>query len=369
MSDPRTVLYVVGSRDAGGVGRAGLHSAETLASAGWIQPLVCGPAGGLLELAATAGLPVAKLAPAPALRHRNASIERAVGDADLVHALGLEAARLVQSVGVPESVPLVVTVDDVDERRRLRRLFGSPFSTLRRRNALRWLVPGCTATFRLLHSGLVRGDQVVTLPLLPFAEQLHREWTVARAAARLQLGVAPGTHVVVGVGPSHAAAMRRVGSTIVRRAGEIVGVWIDTGQRARPRVGRSGGLIVVTASEGRQLLPAMDVLLADGSLLVARHAAVDARWAGVPIVTTPTDAAAEMVRHSINGYVCTVSEIASALDAAVDMAVARTLPHRSVERRHSDEPRDTAAVTARCYSAILGHPLLRPVLIGRRAAR
>jgi hypothetical protein len=322
-----------------------------------------------LDVAATAGLPVVRLAPASALRRRDALLERAIGDADLVHALGLDAARLVQSVGVPESVPLVVTVDEIGERRGLQRFVGSPFSALRRRNTLRWLVPGRTATSRLVHSGLVRGDQVATLPLLPFAEHFHQEWMVTRAAARRLLAVAPGAHVVVGVGPSHAGAMRLIGSMIVGRAGDIIGVWIDTGESPHSKTGRQSEPFVVTPSEGRQLLPAMDVLLADGSPLVARHAAVDARWARVPIVTTPTDAGAEMVRHSVNGYVCIVSEMASAIEAAIDMAVARTLTHRSVERRHGDQPGDAAAVTARCYSSVLGHPLLRPVLIGRRAAR
>ena len=369
MSDPRSVLFVVGSRDSAGVVRAGLQSAKRLADAGWLQPLVCGPAGAVLEAAARTGLPVAELAPASAMGAGDELLERALGNADLVHALGLEAAHLVQSAGPPETVPLVVTIDGMGERRAVHRLRNSAFSSLRGRGALRWLVPGRIPTSRLVQSGLVRGDQVVTLPLLAYAEQTRQEWTVTRAAARLGLAVAPGARVVIGFGPAHPATLHRIALAITKRAGEIVGVWIDTGQSGGFRGRGNSGLPVVSPAEGQHLLAAMDVLVADGTQLAARHAAVDARCAGVPIVTTPDDAGAEMVRHSVNGYVCMPSEMASAIEAALEMAVARTLPHRPLERRRADQPGDPAAVTARCYSAVLGHPLLRPVLIGRRAAR
>jgi len=368
MSELRNVLYVVGSRDLAGVARAGLHIAETLTRAGWLRPLVCGPEGELVEYATATGLPVAPLASASASWRRDRTLEQAIDEADLVHAVGLEAARLVRFAGGTKNVPLVVTIDALSTRHVMRNWHRSPLSALRGHSALRFLVPGLTATSRLVHSGLVRGDQVVALPLLPFAQELHEGWPAFRAAGRERLGVAPGVQVVLGIGPAAIAPLWR-GFTMTKRAGEMVMVWIDTGDSKHLGAVRGGDVMVVTPAEGRLLLHARDVLIAKGTQLAARHPAVDARWAAVPIVTTSFDAAAETVRHSVNGYVCTPAEIMPAVEAALDMAASRTLVHQLAAGRPADPVGEAVTATARCYSSILGHPLVRPILIGRQAAR
>jgi hypothetical protein len=368
MSDLRKVLYVVGSRDVAGVGRAALSSAEALARAGGLRPLVCGPRGELANFAAAEGLPVSALAPVPASWRRDETLEGAIGDADLVHAVGLDAVRLLRSAGEPKNVPLVVSVDAVDSRRAFSRWRGSPSSVIRGCRTMRWLVPGRTATSRLVQSGVVRGDQVVTLPLLPFAQELHEDWAAARASARQRLGIAPGVQVVLGIGPARLASLYRGRSSRPDGASAATVVWIDTGNATRQRTPHGGGLIVGPA-EGRRLLPAMDLLLAGGTQLAARHPAVDALWAGIPIVSTSLDVAAETVRHSVNGYVCAPAEITPAVDAALDMAASKTLVHEAAEHRRADPAGEAVTATARCYSSILGHPLVRPVLIGRQSAR
>jgi hypothetical protein len=71
----------------------------------------------------------------------------------------------------------------------------------------------------------------------------------------------------------------------------------------------------------------------------------------------------------VNGYVCTPAEIMPAVEAALDMAASRTLVHQLAAGRPADPVGEAATATARCYSSILGHPLVRPILIGRQAAR
>ncbi len=370
MSDPRAVLIVLGSCDRVGTTKVGLQTTAKLAAEGLLRPLVLATPGPLLEAAQAVGLPTAQLPSASDHRRRADTLDQAARAADLVHALGLEAASVVRSTGVAGTIPLVVTVDGATSHHGFKKTRIAAYSAFRGSTPIRWLVHGRVAMSHLVQAGLVRGDQLVTLPVLPFSLPAQPRWGAARAAARVRLAAAPGAHVVVGIGPRHAAGFRALQSLASgHRAEAVVGVWIDTDADFRPTGRRAGALYVVAPAEGAQLLPGMDVLLADGTLLGARHPGVDARWAGVPIVATLNDVASEFVQHSVNGYVCTPAELDVGIEAAISMAMGRTLHHRPVERRRGDHPGDAAAATARCYSDILGRPLLRPVLIGRGAAR
>lgn len=370
MSDPRAVLIVLGSCDRVGATELGLETTAKLAAEGLLLPMVLGVPGPLLAAAEAVGLPTAQLPPASDHRRRADMLEEAARAADLVHAFGLEGASTVRSAGIAGTIPLVVTVDDVNGHHGFKKARTAAYSAFRGSMPIRWLVHGRVATSHLVQAGLVRGDQLVTLPVLPFSVPVQPQWGTARAAARVHLAPAPGAHVVLGIGPRHAAGFRALESlTAGHRAEAVVGVWIDTDAQFQPAERRARALYVVTPQEGEHLLPAMDVLVADGTLLGARHPAVDARWAGVPIVATPTDIASEFVQHSVNGYVCTPAQLDVGIEAAISLAVARTLHHRPIERRRGGRPGDELAATVRCYSDILGRPLLRPVLIGRRAAR
>jgi hypothetical protein len=360
VDDARTVLLVVDSQDPAGLAESGLRTAALLAATSAAAPIVTGEQGTALELAATMGLEAIELA--GTRRDRRRDLAHLVERADIVHALGLRAALSVAAVGLPAEQPVAVTVDSVAARIGGR----SPFVALRNRAATRWLVPGRTATTSLVYRGLVPGDRVMTLPVLGYAANstvAWSAWPAARAAARRRLGVPPGVHVVVGFGPGRARGLRCL-ETLSARGEPILACWIES-----QASGRQGGrLRIVSPSQGQQMFAAMDVLVADGCAIAAAHPAVDARRIGVPIVASAADVAAGLVVHSRNGYIATSTELDGAIAAALAMAVARTL-HPQPEQHGPGERERQAGITAGCYSALLGHPLVRPVLMGRRASR
>jgi hypothetical protein len=360
VDDARTVLLVVGSQDRTGLAESGLRTAAMLAATSAAVPIVAGEQGRMLELADAMGLEAIELANTRWDRRRD--LAHLAGTADVVHALGLRAAVLVAAAGLPTEQPIAVTVDAVAARIGGR----SPFAALRNRAGIRWLVPGRTATTSLVYRGLVPGDRVMTLPVLGYAANpgiAWSAWPAVRAAARRRLGVPPGVHVVVGFGPGRARGLRYL-EVLAARGEPILPCWIES----EPGRRQSRRLRLVGAAEGRQLFAAMDVLVADGCAIAAAHPAVDARQIGVPIVSTAADVAAGLVVHSRNGYIATPAELDGAIAAALAMAVARTLRPQS-EQHGLDERERQAGITAGCYSALLGHPLVRPVLMGRRASR
>lgn len=360
--EARTVLLVVGSRDGTGLVESGLRTAIRLAGTQAVSPVVAGEPGTLLALAGAIGLDTIELG--GSRRDRRHDLGRLAQTADVVHALGLQAAGLVAGADLAPEQPVAVTTDAVPLR------FGgrSPYSALRNRPATRWLVAGRTATTSLVYRGLVPGDRVITLPVLGYAEDpaVQAAWPAIRAAARRRLGVPPGAHVVIGYGSARARARRYLEalSGLPGHGDSIVACWIehapDVGRRARGRRPAGTGPV-----QGRQLFAAMDVLVADGCPIAAAHPAVDARRAGVPIVSTVTDVAAGFVVHSRNGYIATPDELDGAIGAAVAMAVSRTL-HPQPASWPPDEREIQAQLTTRCYSALLGHPLVRPALMERR---
>ncbi len=362
MREPRPILLVAGSRDDAGIGTVALETAAKLAADGLVAPIVYGHSGPLLRAAASLGMPTVDSSGVSRSERHRWLVTRTSGEVHLVHALGVEVADEIRSSGAAGLLPLVVSVD----AGRLRRTWRRPD---RGGTAVRWLVHGSTATTRLVRSGAMPGNEVVTLPLLGFTERPSADWSAARATARRALSVTAGARMVVGVGPLDSPGLHYLDQALTGSTRDaIVGIWINTGGGGRPRRHAPRRVTVVDAADGRRVLPCMDVLLADGTTLAARHPAVDAMRAGVPIVTSPTDVAAELVAQSVNGYICSPSEFAEAISAAVAMAVARTLHRHRFDRRERDLFIDAVGATARCYSSILDRPLLRPLLIGRQAA-
>jgi hypothetical protein len=364
MREPRPILLVAGSRDDAGIGTVALETAAKLAADGLVAPIVYGHSGPLLRAAASLGMSTVDSSGVSRSERHRWLVTRTSGEVHLVHALGIEVADEIRSSGTAGLLPVVVTVDGGRPSR------SSPWRRSDRGSAaVRWLVHGSTATTRLVQSGATPGNEVVMLPLLGFTERAGADWPAARATARRALSLTAGARVVVGVGPLDSPGLHYLDTALTSLARDaIVGIWINTGTAVSARRRASRRVTVVDATDGRRLLPCMDVLLADGTTLAARHPAVDAVRAGVPIVTTPTDVAAGLVSQSVNGYICSPSEFAEAISAAVAMAVARTLHRYPFDRRERDLFVDAVDATARCYSSILDRPLLRPLLIGRRAA-
>jgi hypothetical protein len=364
MREPRPILLVAGPRDDAGIGTVALETAAKLMVDGFVAPVVYGRSGPLLRVAASLGMPTVDSSGVSRSERHRWLVNRTSGEVHLVHALGVEVADEIRSSGAAGLLPLVVSVDAGRPRR------SSPWRRSDRgATPVRWLVHGSTATTRLVRSGATPGNEVVTLPLLGFTERASADWPAARATARRALSVTAGARVVVGAGPLDSPGLHYLDRALTAPARDaIVGIWINTGSTVHARRSAPRRVTVIEASDGRRLLPSMDVLLADGTTLAARHPAVDAVRAGVPIVTTPNDVAAGLVSQSVNGYICSPSEFAEAISAAVAMAVARTLHRRPFDRRERDLFIDTVSATARCYSSILDRPLLRPLLIGRQAA-
>jgi hypothetical protein len=364
MSEPRPVLLVAAADDEFSVGAVALETAATLASAGVLAPVVCALPGPLLKRARDLGLLTLDLSDSSRIDRRRQLVDCA-GAAHLVHALGFDAARLLGSARVTLALPLVVTIDHSRPRRSaLRR-----GSHIRVGTPIRWLVHGSTATGRFVQCGAARGDEVVTLPLLEFAPDAGTDWRAARESARRTMALEPGVRAVVGFGPASGAGFRHLDATLAspgRHA--FAGLWIDTDRSGTAPRRQGSRVVIVRPAEGQHLLACADVLVADGTTIAARHAAVDALKFGVPVVTTPTDLAAGLVSHSVNGYICAPRELHAAVAAAVTMSVARTLRRSSFERRRGDLPADPVEATARCYASILDRPLVRPILIGRTAA-
>lgn len=372
MSDLRSVLLLVGPTDAGDIGRPALDVAARLVSSHLIEVTVAGTCRTLIRHARELGLTTVDLS-STSSSNRQGWLRNSISRAHIVHALGVTAAGVAVSQAADQLVPVVATFDDSSvgswRSRRVRRQCDALASPVR------WLSHGRLATTRLVRSGITHADNVMTLPLLPVspavslaaAASSHRpDWGSRRAAARQRLALHPGTRVVLGVGSIHGPVARHLGAALARLSTPSVCFWLDTGQRPASSRRAASRIIAVDTVEGSRLLPAMDVLVADGTTVGARHPAVDAIYAGVPVIAGTKDLAAELVKHGTNGFVCDPADLPYALDAAFAMASERGLRTSSqgVDRR----PLDADELTARCYASALDRPLVRPVLIGRRMA-
>jgi hypothetical protein len=377
MSDLRSVLMLTGSTDAGDIGEPALEVAARLTSSRLIELTVAGTCRSLIRHARELGLRTVDLSATPP-GHRRDWLRNSLSGAHIVHALGMSAVDVALSEAADVLVPVVVTFDDSPvgnwRLRRARRLSEALVSPVR------WLTHGQVATTRLVHSGVTHAGNVMTLPVLPLLPVLPGQhgqhgqvegghgvdWWSRRAIARQRLGLQPGARVVFGVGNIDSPVARRLDTALARASTLSVCFWLDVGRGSR-RPRRTGSSItLVDLAETGRLLPTMDVLVTDGSTSGARHPAVDAVSAGVPVIAGTADLASELVKHGTNGFVCDPDDVAFALDAAFAMAADRSV--RTTSHRGSVEPLGADELTARCYSAALDRPLVRPVLIGRRTA-
>lgn len=212
---------------------------------------------------------------------------------------------------------------------------------------------GRTAGRLVVESGLVPGERVYSLPVLPappVAVEARRSprVTAARLDARRRLGVPPGVRVVIG-SPSGgdwavgdwAAALRRLG-----RRDLLV---IDVPDGTSSATGPSGPSWPV-------LLQAADLFVAAGRGLAAASAAVTSLGLGIPVVAVTTDSAAELVTPGWNGRVVAprVDAIVSAVVSGLDVPL---LPGRDgVAVRPAPHMHDLAEDLLSIYAEVLATP-------------
>jgi hypothetical protein len=270
----------------------------------------------------------------------------------LVHVIGAPTPAMLELGRI--SVPLVVTPN-----RRLRRAVP-----VRRKVAAArpwWLVHGRINAAALVTDGVASSNHVLPLPVLPYLDSHRSSWGTQRARARQELGVSPGQAVVVGFGPTTdrlSAAVRQLGRVHRHDRREIVPVWVASGPErpgALPQQGLPRETHVVGAEVGRRLLPAMDVLVCSGSSFAARSPAVDAAAAGIPIISTAADVAADFVDLAGCGSLVLPGDGAQLAqvvhDALQEAGLGR--PRRFVP----PDAEDAVDITERCYSRALGRPL------------
>ncbi|MDX6253786.1 MAG: hypothetical protein QOJ11_120 [Frankiales bacterium] len=272
----------------------------------------------------------------------------------LVHVIGSPTFAMLE-LG-RSSIPLVVTPN-----RRQRRTHP----VARRRPVMRpwWLVHGRSNAVALVNDGVATSSHVLPLPLLPYLDVHPAEWASLRARSRVELGVSPGQTVVVGFGPTserlcHAMAQL---SRSVRH--DVLPVWVASGPSTgaaydAPHRGLPRQTHVVGETVGRRLLPAMDVLVTAGSSFAARTPAVDAANAGIPIISTPGDVAADFVDLAEGGSLLVTCDADHLIDA-VDDALQEAARGRTRRLRLSEVADGDAAIatTERCYSRALHRPL------------
>lgn len=267
---------------------------------------------------------------------------------DLVHVIG--RATVLQQFG-RSRVPLVLTPTRHPRR--------GPVPRRSNHADAWWLVHGRSAAVRIVADGLAPSSRVLPLPMLPYLGITSQEWSRRRAGARRALGVTPGSLVVVGIGPlldrsveAFREAMRCFNPE------KVLSLWIASDTTAELTTAPLDLVRVVGEPVGCQLLAAMDVLVAMGTPYAARCAAVDAAAAGIPVITSPLDAAADYVDLLAGGAFLTSTrpfELTAAVARACRMAGHSR--SRAVLPAHPVERADLVWLTRCCYTDALRRPL------------
>lgn len=189
-----------------------------------------------------------------------------------------------------------------------------------------WLVHGSTAGQVLVASGVVQGDRVHGLPLVA-PRRGGSAGGQDRSAVRDRLGIAPGVGLVVGCEPGPGQSVPGWADAI----GELRRTDVAVIRYEADRHGRAGALSF------DELLLAADLFVAAGLGLTACNPAAAAVAAGVPVIATTTDSAAELVRFGRTGFVVPPhpAPIAAAVRAGLDGALPRG-------GRRPPRPRDDA---------------------------
>ncbi len=268
---------------------------------------------------------------------------------DLVHVIG--RATALQQFGRAH-VPLVLTPTRHPRRGPVPRRSNQADATW-------WLVHGRSAAVRIVTDGVAPSSRVLPLPMLPYLGITSQEWSRRRASARRSLGVMPGSLVVVGIGPlldRSVEAFRQAMRCF--NPHEVVSLWIASDTATKLSTVSVDHVRIVGEPVGCGLLAAMDVLVAMGTPYAARSAAVDAAAAGIPVITSPLDAAADYVDLVAGGAFLTSTrpfELTTAVARACRMA-AHSRSHAFVPT-HTVEIADLVWLTRRCYTDAIRRPL------------
>jgi glycosyltransferase involved in cell wall biosynthesis len=268
----------------------------------------------------------------------------------LVHVVGTPTLRL---LGLwRDRVPLVVTPARRPRRgpRLLRR--GASDCTW-------WLVHGRVLAERLTADAVAPGTRVVPLPVLPSLGIAAGEWPAHRAVSRSALGASPGTRVVVGIGGLTDGCFddfRRAVRLLGRR--DVLPVWVAVDAEPVGSGTTDDGIRLTGTATADRWLPAMDVLVAAGTSYNAVSPAVDAARAGIPVVSTPYNVAADFVDPTAGGSFLASSGPAELADALLHSF--RGVGRRRGPRLLAGEPdplEELVARTEQCYAHALGRPL------------
>lgn len=303
-------------------------------------PRVC------VELGSTSDSLAAALRTATSLLTRSGRIRLAetAADAEVVHTVGDVAGP------VPAGTRHVHTVDRVALRRGLR---AARWWVRQERSATAdatvWLAHGRTTARLLVSAGLVAGERLHCLPVLPPPDGRPAEGRT-RAELRRAWGVAPGVRLVLG-----------------SEAGS--GDWIE----AVRELGRTDVAIALCALDGEtagdrprlaDLLTAADLFVAAGHDLAACNPGAAAIAAGLPVVAVTTDSVADLIDAGRTGYV--VPPEAEAIAAAVDAHLDGAVPASRREAVSSDD-RWVAGRLARDLLVAYDRALAGPPTRARRA--
>jgi hypothetical protein len=271
----------------------------------------------------------------------------------LIHLIGAPPAALLDFSQLP--TPLVVT--PTRDTRRSTMIRYRRFGT-----NVWWLVHGRSNAARLVTQGIAAGSHVVPLPVSPYIDAEPERWATMRARSRRLMNVSPGQAVVVGFGPASdpmCAAMVQLASS---SAHNVVPLWIATSPGPASHLHGNHRTLptssyLVTESVGRELLPAMDVLVTSGSVYAARTPAIDAALAGIPVISSTTDIATDFVDLVAGGSFIGNANAAT-LVQAVDDAL-QDVPRVRAHHPHLPVPsrEDVIATTERCYVRALQRPL------------
>lgn len=256
--------------------------------------------------------------------HRIQLVEHGDG-ADIVHTIGLapvEAQRRTRRVH---------TVDHIE----LRSDRMQPANRWMRR--LRHHVPpgavlvahGRTAGRVLVESGLAPGESVLCLPLVhPLQSPAGGFSQHIRAQVRQELGLTPGTRLILGTAPDASRRAAREWAQAVQQrcpTGVLAGHLLLAGEDAW-QIRLAGGAVLSDRFPCGHLLSAADVFVAAARGLDAHCLGMDAAASGLPLVAVTTDAAAESVFARGNGHV--VRPRAQQIARAVALLLDTGLPAR-----------------------------------------
>jgi hypothetical protein len=287
--------------------------------------------------------------------HRIRLVEADDG-ADSVHTIGLT------STGTRDGTRRVHTVDHIE----LRSDRLEPVSRWVRRQR-RHVPPGTvlvahgrTAGRMLVESGLARGESVLCLPHVhPLHDDVHGFSPQARARVRRELGITPGTRLILGTAPDASRRTARGWAEAVQLrcpTGVLAGHLLPAGDDSW-QIRLAGADVLSERFPCAHLFSAADLFVAAARALDAHCLGVDAAASGLPLVAVTTDAAAESVLASGNGHV--VRPRSDQIARAVALQLNAGLPARHAPA--SPSPPEGVAEVARgllgAYRRALSIPL------------